>query len=847
MYSNSKHSFSQLKSYIISSRSCIDFFNFDLNIPVRSEGQCILAPSFIRSEHSPSFAVYSDHCFDFATHKYYNLLDIYSLYRFGDSEPSHIFQAAEALSGLTISHSSQNESQDSYTSQRTAFNSLIDSWHSFLLSNPLISPDGQDIHVLDYFLKRRISIDTVKKLKIGLVPAGDPNTYMRNRIIFPYYTCDYQNPVYANGRASIPASDTFPKYKKLSLKDSRFDLILRNTVWGLDSQRPGTTKKDTRVNPDTGETETLETHHIKYDYLVISEGVFDTLAFWQEGYQVASALGCGFSQEQKKELLNCCKHYASKGKKVFLCLDNDKAGDRGQHSLALFLFKNRIPFVVGKLPQFMTASYDLHPQYGQIVPVKDVSDYYSAGGELEPLLQNAKPGVAFLAEHCKTEEELEKLFQDTAKLASDLDLRKLRDAALNVMDDNGLVEYVEKKTGETKYVMDQKPRFNRPTVNFLYAMACKPLMDSVIAEITCKAHNLMYDTAGQFYEYSAGAWRAVHELVVSGYISDCMNKKLSSGKLASVCKFLKISLAVSNLQFNTKPLWVFKNGTLWIDEPEGNEWVELSDGSKTRRTIPRNFKESIPDDMSTIQLDFNYRYKARNLTWEKYVAEWMDGQTDKINLLQQMTGYVLYAANTLQKFFYLIGDGANGKSTFLHILENLFGKQNCSSLQFHRFGSEFDAIALKNSRLNICYDARTELGNAEDILKAASSGDTLMAAHKGVDAEAFTTNAKIFVAANRFFSASDVSRGLLRRILFVCFNRNFSGEGQKLNIEIDAGGVSSDNRQEVCRLGRPEKETEILGGVSAVEAGASPDFLYAEMKGEGGNFGELRGAEKGVE
>ena len=779
------YSFSQLKQLISSTYSCFDFCRFDLNLPLRTPGQCILAPHFIRSESHPSFAVYDDHAFDFSTNTHYSILDLYALYHFGNNDFDSLCKAAEQISGKSIGKPS-SELQDTYVAQHQALNNIFARWHQNLLNNPIVYPNGNEIHILDYLSERRISIDTVKALKLGFVTHDDPDMpYMHDRLIIPYFLYDTDNPVYANGRfmAGLPDKNN-PKYKKLSLNDSRFSLILKNSVWGVHSQHPAVSINDTRINPNTGLQEKLETHHIKYDFLVISEGTFDTLAFWQEGYQLASSLGCGFSDEQKKELIQECKHYASKGKKVFICLDNDKAGSNGQYNLALLLFKNRIPFMIGQLPRSLTVSRESAPDFGSTVDIKDVSDYYSAGGDLAELLLNAKPGVSILAEHCRNEHDLEALFTETAKLATKSDLQALKNAACNIMDDNGEVEYIDKKTGEVKYIMDKKPRFSRATVNFYFAIACQPLMDYVIADLTTKAHQLMYDTAGQFYEYSAGVWRTVHECIVKRYIMDALGGKINSGKVSNVYRYLQNSLAVENLVFNTKPLWCFKNGTLWIDEPDCMETLVVNeDGSKEKRITPKNFKPSKPDDMSSIQLNFNYKYGAVNHTWLKYISEWMAGQEDKITLLQQMVGYIFYASNTLQKFFYLIGDGANGKSTFLHTLEALFGKQNCSSLQFHRFSSEFDAIALKNSRLNICYDARTELGGAEDVLKAVTSGDTVMAAHKGVDAEAFTTNAKIFVAANKYFSASDVSKGLLRRILFLCFNQDFSGDSQKTNIE----------------------------------------------------------------
>ena len=379
--------FSDLKATIINSHSLLDFFNFTLNIPVRSEGQCILAPSFIRSESHPSFAVYHDHAFDFTTHSHYNILDIYALYHFGNTDFESILKAAEYFLGHPINTSSTSQNPSAYTSQQQAFNNLINQWHSNLLSNPQLTTGEGIFHILDYLKQRRISLDTAKKLKLGWCPETE-NHYMRSRLIIPYFMySDNSNAVYANGRYMGQLQNQ-PKYKKFCLDDPKYNLILKNCVWGINSQRPGRIVKDTRTNLKTGETETLETHHIKYDYLVIPEGAFDALAFYQEGYNLASGLGCGFSQQQKNELLQQCRHFVDKGCKVFICLDNDSAGSQGTYNLALFLFKNRIPFVVGHLPKSIKATYEHNPRFGREVQVKDVSDYYAvdpAFGTMEDL------------------------------------------------------------------------------------------------------------------------------------------------------------------------------------------------------------------------------------------------------------------------------------------------------------------------------------------------------------------------------------------------------------------------------------------------------------------------------
>ena len=49
-------------------------------------------------------------------------------------------------------------------------------------------------------------------------------------------------------------------------------------------------------------------------------------------------------------------------------------------------------------------------------------------------------------------------------------------------------------------------------------------------------------------------------------------------------------------------------------------------------------------------------------------------------LLEEVIGYTFYRRNELRKAFILIGDKANGKSTFLDMIKNVLGEENVSAL-----------------------------------------------------------------------------------------------------------------------------------------------------------------------
>ena len=131
------------------------------------------------------------------------------------------------------------------------------------------------------------------------------------------------------------------KYKKAAL-----DGMLENIPWGLHTLD--------RTTP-----------------LVIAEGAFDALSFDQEGYRVLSPISGYFNKDSLKQVLNICKDAGG----VFICFDSDGAGSKFQLKMAQAFFKSHVPFTCGELEG-----------------VKDVSDYYTAGGRLDVLLAKARPG-----------------------------------------------------------------------------------------------------------------------------------------------------------------------------------------------------------------------------------------------------------------------------------------------------------------------------------------------------------------------------------------------------------------------------------------------------------------------
>ena len=692
--------------------SCYNYLTSTCGLIIHHNNSTINAPSFIRDhDNSPSFYVSDSHCYDFATHQYYSIIDLVMLHQNIDFKDACNFLNGSPLDwGGKSSCIIDNQHSHDYhqADSRVAF------WHEQLLSNN---------DMLHYLHSRKISDETINTFMLGYSPN-------QQRIMFPYKKNSHYvfwNGRDMSGRCNLDSHhpDHQPKYRKPSLKDDNALSILEPILWGCDTLRPHSKSRQTYKAVD-GQVYEIDSLNPKDDTLCVFEGMFDALSFAQEGWQVQATGGGIVPQSQFKHFIDTCRLY----KQVFLCFDNDNPGQGFLRSMSTELFKAGIRFTCGQVP---------HEVNGQ--PVKDVSDYYVAGGSLEELVEKATPGLVYLAGQTKTPQELEAVFMKAARNYSGVDLFQLKEACLEV------TPYPQK------------------FINFIFMQAQKPIPEPDVAKMVDDKHTLLFDDSGLFYEYAKGIWQEISDFTVQHYVADALGNKASSSRMKAVTSFLK-AIHAGKYTFNRKPVFVFPNGTLHLDEQD----------------TAKAFSESRPEDMATQRMNYNYDPFAQALKWEAFINAICNGNPEKIRLMKQIGGYIMFTDNRLQKMFYFIGDGANGKSVFMNVLEQVYGSENCASIQPSRLGGQFDPIALKDAYMNFCYEAKSLVNGCAEELKSVVSGDPITAAHKGVDAVKFKTRAKFIMAANKLFNVNDVSFGLIRRMLFVRFDRQFIGDSANKNL-----------------------------------------------------------------
>jgi putative DNA primase/helicase len=145
---------------------------------------------------------------------------------------------------------------------------------------------------------------------------------------------------------------------------------------------------------------------------------------------------------------------------------------------------------------------------------------------------------------------------------------------------------------------------------------------------------------------------------------------------------------------------------------------------------------------------------------------------EAIAQLQEFLGYVLVRHTKFEKCLLLVGPGADGKSTFLKVMKELVGDENCAAVSFQDLEDQFQRSSLYNKLLNIS----TEVGAKaieSPYFKAITSGDPINAAFKHKNTFTFSSYCKLAFAANRLPRVLDNSDGFFRRVLPVRFKRQF--------------------------------------------------------------------------
>jgi putative DNA primase/helicase len=206
-------------------------------------------------------------------------------------------------------------------------------------------------------------------------------------------------------------------------------------------------------------------------------------------------------------------------------------------------------------------------------------------------------------------------------------------------------------------------------------------------------------------------------------------------------------------------------------EPEAvncrNGVLKLIHGTWTRGRHER-------DQYQTTQLPINHDPKARAPRFEEFLDQtfYEDAdKADKIKCVLEMMGYTLMRHARHEKFVILIGNGANGKSVLLNVLEALCGEENIAGVQPAGFDKSFQRAHLLHKLANIVSELKQGEVLPDAELKSIVSGETSTVEEKFKPPFTMRPYATCWFGTNHQPSTRDYSQAIMRRAVIITFNR----------------------------------------------------------------------------
>lgn len=189
-----------------------------------------------------------------------------------------------------------------------------------------------------------------------------------------------------------------------------------------------------------------------------------------------------------------------------------------------------------------------------------------------------------------------------------------------------------------------------------------------------------------------------------------------------------------------------------------------------------------PDMLISKTLNVSYDANASCPTFERFICDVFEGDRDLMHFVKKVVGYSLTGHTSEQAMFILIGDGANGKSTFINLLNSLWGDYGTTAAsQMLVAGSSSlgdDLVDLIGARLISVNETEEGQSLAEAKVKQMTGGDYLKGRPLYGKWIEFKIIGKLFLATNSLPQINNSDHGIWRRINTIPFNRTFRPDEQ---------------------------------------------------------------------
>ena len=512
----------------------------------------------------------------------------------------------------------------------------------------------------------------------------------------------------------------------------------------------------------------------KSDFVVITEGVTDCVSLMERGFTAFSPVTNKFSDSDLDKLFNLTRKF----ERIYICQDNEpsEAGFKGAMKTAHYLESRGLKVYVSSLPleekhkEARARMAALPPDapkktIDELRPACkiDVNEYFLAhtADDFRALLRKAMTPIQYAinaippdAPESERNSALEPILRRMARrttLEQDTHLEAIR-------------EHFTTKISKTALRTTMRQLKEKGAPGGEHDEPDEPTLRELAEDVINHAGPFCYASNTGWFKYREGVWKLMEKDNVNqiidmrldqNYRKDNTTKRLRDEVREKTALHSQVLLPVESILNGSLHLLNLQNGMYDI---------------RTGKMLPHD-----PKYLSTIQLPYPFDPRAKCPRWMRFLDEALPDDLDSQRILQEWFGYCLVPDTKFEKALFCVGEGCNGKTVALTVLENLVGKDNCSHISLDKLDADFHTVGLFNKLLNLCKETEArEVANSA-AFKSIVSGETQEDAFKFRDRFSFPVYARLCFATNNFPKFNDTSQGVFRRLLILNFKQSFEG------------------------------------------------------------------------
>lgn len=256
--------------------------------------------------------------------------------------------------------------------------------------------------------------------------------------------------------------------------------------------------------------------------------------------------------------------------------------------------------------------------------------------------------------------------------------------------------------------------------------------------------------------YTGSHWQMVKPQQWKDFVSLCAAKCGVDESLRMNTTFMKLLFEGVAFNLASNRHQAIPADEVWLNMSNGT-LVICSNGSVSLR-------EHCKADLFRYTLPYSYDPQAECPRWQQFLDRVLPSADAQL-LLAEYIGYSLMADHSLEKMLLLYGEGLNGKSVTLDVIEALLGSVNVSYLSLSDLtNDDVKRAGIEHKMLNISHESGKDLN--PNVLKQLTSGEPVMIKNLYRDPRETTDYGKLIAAFN-ILPRAENSFGFFRRLLIL--------------------------------------------------------------------------------